>query len=45
LVVGVDGELEVGREVVVGLGGMERCREGRAVVETVGAVGAQEPCS
>ena len=45
MVVGVDGELEVSREVVVGLGGMERCREGRAVVETVGAAGAQEPCS
>ena len=43
--VGVDGELEVGREVVVGLGGMGRCREGRAVVENVGAAGAQEPCS
>ncbi len=45
MVVGVDGEVEIGREVEVGLGGMERCREGRAMVETVGAAGAQEPCS
>ncbi len=43
--VGVDGEVVIGREVEVGLGGMERCREGRAVVETVGAAGAHEPCS
>ena len=43
--VAVDGEVVIGREVEVGLGGMERCREGRAVVETVGAAGAQEPCS
>ncbi len=45
MVVAVDGEVVIGREVEVGLGGMERCREGRAVVETVGAAGAQEPCS
>jgi hypothetical protein len=45
LVVGVDGEVVIGREVEVGLGGMERRRKGRAVVETVGAAGAQEPCS